>query len=170
MNFPSHRLSIDDSIVCCAAHARVVKLVRVFSSCHHLVMIMMMLITCNTMSSRIPIHRPIQLKGILPRWTHEGTTMIIRKGASAAKCTQSLRHCIESGIRACFTAARTLHMTRRAGKDHKHDSSAAKIIACFQKKTQWPIHYGDDCTFLRSKGRCRDSAAKAEKGTLQWPS
>ena len=60
--------------------------------------------------------------------------MIIRKGASTAKCTQGLRHCIESGIRACFTAARTLHMTRRADKDRKHDSGVAKIIACLQTK------------------------------------
>ena len=96
--------------------------------------------------------------------------MIIRKGASAAKCPQSLRHCIESGNRACFTAARMLHLTRRADKDRKHDSSVAKIIACFQTQHSDPYtYYDNNCTFLRSKGQCRNSAAKAEKGTLQWP-
>ena len=95
--------------------------------------------------------------------------MIIRKGASAAKCTQGLRHCIESGIRACFTAARTLHMTRRAGKDHKHDSSAAKIIACFQKKHSDPVttysaalrHYVLCCS-RNTNSRCNNKMSLKE--------
>ena len=49
-----------------------------------------------------------------------------------------LRHCIESGIRAYFTAARTLHMAKRAEKARKHDLSVAKIIACFQTKHSDP--------------------------------
>ena len=54
------------------------------------------------------------------------------------RCMKCLRHCIESGIRAYFTAARTLHMAKRAEKARKHDLSVAKMIACFQTKHSDP--------------------------------
>ena len=155
MNFPSHRLSIDDSIVCCATHARVVKLVRV-----HLVMIMMMLLTMwshviqdsNPQTNTTPLAQQWVLGRVQPR------------------CMKCLRHCIESGIRAYFTAARTLHnhMAKRAEKARKHDLSVAKIIACFQTKHSDPYTTTTIAHFWEVKDS-RDSAAKAEKGTLQWP-
>ena len=48
-------------------------------------------------------------------------------GRVQPRCMKCLRQCIESGIRAYFTAARMLHMAKRAEKARKHDLSVAKI-------------------------------------------